>query len=356
MGPRVIRFFRRWLRRLGLALLLLVLVLLAPVAWVETLCRPTLVPSAYPPILTDPAEHRVEAQSLLTYPEWHIVHAYEDYAAVIAKGDPQDFSYLKSVWGFWDSLCSLSRASGEHGGFPWPTKQMTYTIGVSFTLELGLKGLYEETIGRLFVMMRGPDPAPLDRLSARMAADYASFLQQVPWYRWRFADDAAALAEAATLVLRDRERAFALGLEFRAKAAYAGLIARAVANVGAGELTIRSVVTGLDAATLSAIDGVTVIAKHPEGTEIETPRYAAFTVILQAIARAGGTIVEIAGNDDIMVTALSAEPWEQGEVFQIERQGTGDYRHLFMVRVPDLAATLNGLSARGLVLEHVHDY
>lgn len=352
----MIRFVWRWLRRAILALVLLVVVLLAPVAWVETLCRPTVVPSAYPPILTDPAQHRVESQSLLTYPEWHIVHAYEDYAAVIAKGDPQDFSYLKSVWGYWDSLCALSQASGEHGGFPWETKQMDYTIGVSFTLELGLKGLYEETVGRLFVMMRGPDPSPLDKLSAQMAADYASFLQQVPWYRWQFAEDAATLAKAATPMLRDRERALALGVEFRAKAAYAGLIAKAVAATGTDELTIRSIVTGLDKAALTAIDGVTIIADRAEGFEIETRRYAAFTVILQAIATAGGTVVEIAGNDDIMFTALSAEPWEQGEIFQIERQGTGDYRHLMLVRVPDLAATLNGLAARGLMLEHVHDY
>lgn len=39
-----------------------------------------------------------------------------------------------------------------------------------------------------------------------------------------------------------------------------------------------------------------------------------------------------------MVTAQCAEPWEQGEIFQIERQGTGEYRHLVMVRVPGLAA------------------
>lgn len=350
------RFLWRWIKRLVFALVALVLLLLAPVAWNETMCRPTVVPSAYPPIITDPAQQRVEARTLLTYPEWHIVHAYDDYARVIAAGDPQDFAYLKAVWGFWDSLCTLSRASGQHGGNPWETKQMNYTIGISFTLELGLKGLYEETIGRLFVMMRGPERSPLDELSARMAADYATFLRQVPWYKWDFARDAAALAEAATPVLRDRERALALGWEFRAKAAYARVIARAVAGVGPDELTIRSIVTGLDKAALTAIEGVTVVAERPEGLEIETPRYAAFTVILQAIAAAGGTMVEIAGNDDIMFTALSAEPWEQGELFQIERQGAGDYRHLMMVRVPDLATALNRLQARGLTLEHVHDY
>lgn len=352
----MIGFVWRWLRRGLTALLVVVLALLAPVAWVETMCRPTLVPSLYPPILTDPGQHRTESQSMLTYPEWHIVHAYEDYAAVVATGDPQDFSYLKSVWGYWDSLCALSKASGNHGGFPAETKQMDYVIGVSFTVELGLKGLYEETVGRLFVMMRGPARAPLDDLSARMAADYATFLQQVPWYRWHFANDAAALAQSATPALRDRERALALGLEFRAKAAYAGVIAKAVAATGADDLTIRSIVAGLDTGQLTAIDGIKVIGTRPEGVEIETPRYRAFTVILQAIATQGGQIIEIAGNDDIMLTALSASPWEQGELFQIARQGSGDYRHLLMVHVPDLAATLNGLGGRGLVLEHIHDY
>jgi hypothetical protein len=356
----VIRFLLRWLGRALIGLALVVLLLVTPVLWVEGLCRSGLTADPYKPLLTDPAWQRPESRTLLTYPEWHIVHAYEDYATVIASGDPHDFGYLRSIWGFWDSLCTLSRQTGSHGGFPWETKQMVYTIGVSFSLELGLKALYEETIGRAFAALRGPARAPLDDLSAAQAAAYASFLQQTPWYRWDFTADAAALDAAATPLWRDRERARAVGLEYRTKARYAKLIAAAVAGVGADELTLRAIVTGLSPDRLAALPGVRVIQTRPEGVEIETPRYRAFTLLAQTIATDGGRFVEIAGNDDILFTALSPEPWEDGEMFQMQRQGPpgqpADYRHLMLVKVADLANALNALPGRGLTLEQVHDY
>lgn len=352
----MIRSLLGWLLRGVLALALLLIVLLIPVGWVETMCRPAIVTANYPPLITDPGQQRPESRTLMTYPEWHIVHAYEDYATVIATGDPHQFSYLKSIWGFWDSLCSLSRETGSHGGFDGPTKQMVYTIGVSFTLELGLKAAYEETIGRVFASLRGPGRTALDDLSAVQASRYAAFLQQTPWYRWDFRTDAETLAAAATPAWRDRERALALGIEFRAKAAYAGVIAAAVAGVGADQLTIRSIIKGLSADSLGAINGVSIVAQGPAGVEIDTPRYRAFTHILQTIAAQGGQIIEIAGNDDILFTALSAEPWEEGEIFQMQRQGRNDYRHLILVKVTDLAARLNALPGRGMVLEQIHDY
>jgi hypothetical protein len=44
------------------------------------------------------------------------------------------------------------------------------------------------------------------------------------------------------------------------------------------------------------------VGARGDGVEIETPRYDLYTRILENIARQGGTIAEIAGNDDIMVT------------------------------------------------------
>jgi hypothetical protein len=86
----------RWLKRLVILLLVVVIGLLSPVAYVETMCRPDVKPADYRPIL--PAEwRRSEASTLLTYPEWHIVHAYDDYAAVIRTGDPADFAFLSSI-------------------------------------------------------------------------------------------------------------------------------------------------------------------------------------------------------------------------------------------------------------------
>lgn len=345
----------RWALRGLLVLALLLGALLAPVGYSELACQSDVAPDTYTPILP-PEHHRAESRTLLTYPEWHIVHAYDDYAKVISQGDPHDFGFLSAIAGYWRTLCGLSKEAGAHGGIPWETRQMVYVIGVSFTAELALKAAYEETLGRAFVALRGPEHAPLDALSARQARDYATFLQQVPWYRWDFRGDRAALNAAATGALRDRERRLALGLEYGAKALYAKGIEQAVAGVGADALRLRMVVRGADTALLARMDSVQVISTRPQGVEIETPRYRDLTRLLERMAAEGADFVEIAGNDDIMLTALSDAPRVDGAFLSFARQGHGDWRHLLRVRVSDLADSLRGLSGRGLRLEHVHDY
>ncbi|MGI9368714.1 MAG: hypothetical protein ACR2O2_07720 [Ruegeria sp.] len=349
------RWLWTWVKRLVFLVLLLGVGLAAPVAYVETMCRGSGEPVPYA-TLVDAAHHRPETRTLMTYPEWHIVHAYEDYAQVISQNDPHDYGYLSSIGGFWSSLCSLTRTSSAHGEIDGGTKQMVYVIGASFTAELMLKAAYEETVGRVFAALRGQERAPLDNLSAGQAAAYAEFLQQVPWYKWRFREDTDDLRANATDALRDKERRAALGLEYRAKAAYADVIAQAVAQVGQDELTLRMVVTDTDRTGLASYDEVRVISDHPEGIEIETPRYRVLTHLMQQMAADGLNFVEIAGNDDILFTALSNDLSVPGAIHSSQRQGFGDYRHLIVVKVEYLAASLRGLDAAGLTLEHVHDY
>lgn len=343
----------RILRRLLIGLALLVACLASPVLYVETMCRGDAIPAPSVPLS---GETRPEIRTLLTYPEWHIVHAYNDYAEVIRNGDPHQFGYVEAVGGYWTSLCTLTRESAALGKIDGPTRQLVYVIGVSFTFEMLMKAAYEETLGRATTWMRGADRAALDDLSARQAAAYAVFLQQVPWYRYDFRADAAALAQGSKGTFRDRERAFALGLEHRARAAYADLIGRAVAATGQDDLTLQMVVAGLTPDQLTVADGVTVLRETDKGLEVETPRYRALTRILQDWARAGATFVDIAGNDQILFTALSDAPQAEGAMASLPRQGHGDTRHLFLVPVADLADRLRALDAAGLRLEHIHDY
>lgn len=56
----------RWLGRSLLALLVLVLLLLSPVAYVETACRPQNEAAPYTRLLP-PADHRPESRMLMTY-------------------------------------------------------------------------------------------------------------------------------------------------------------------------------------------------------------------------------------------------------------------------------------------------
>ncbi|MGJ8627998.1 MAG: hypothetical protein ACSHXB_13650 [Sulfitobacter sp.] len=349
------RWLIKWALRLLLVIGITIVALLLPVAWVEVACRGDGAEGTYASLLP-PEYHRAEARTLLTYPEWHIVHAYDDYAKVISTGDPHDFGYFRAIRTYWSSLCALKKQAASHGGVDGQTKQLVYVIGVSFTAELALKAAYEETVGRVFTMLRGPVHAPLDDLSARQAADYAAFLQQVPWYKWDFDGDVAALDAATTDALRDRERRTALGAEYGAKSAYAGVIAAAVAATGTDELTLRMIVTGPDLGALSNMDEVTVIGQIDSGTEIETIRYRALTRLLADMAGRGVDIVEMAGNDDIMLTVISDHATMEDAIFSFARQGYGDYRHLLMAKLPDLMDLLRAIAAGPAQLEHVHDY
>ena len=349
------RWLFKWVLRLVLVAVLLVIALLLPVGYVEFACNGDREAQSYEAILP-PKHHRAEARTLLTYPEWHIVHAYDDYAQVIKDGDPHDFGYVKAVRTYWSSLCALKKRASAHGGVDAETKQLVYVIGVSFSAELALKAAYEETLGRVATWIRGDTYSRLDQLSYQQAEAYAKFLQQTPWYKWDFDADIAAMDASQTLSFRDRERRFAIGTEFAAKSAYAGVIANAVANVGPDELTLRMIVTGADVDQLDRIAGVTIIGARPEGVEIETTRYRALTELLTRMARFDLTIVEMAGNDDIMFTATSTYKTHPSALFSFPRQGYGDHRHLFVVKTFALLQILRQHEDSSLRVEHVHDY
>jgi hypothetical protein len=357
------RFLWRLIKWGFLALLLLVIALAAPVVYVAAACKGTPGKQDYQPIITEAAFQRQEANSFLTYPEWHIVYAYEGLARSLENGDEHTFGYFSSIKGFWSAACALNKVAAAHGGADAATVRTNYVIGASFTLEMGMKALYEETLGRLAAWQRGPVKSPQDVIAAEMASDYAEFLQQTPWYKYPFDQEVANLWNAPLdMPLRGWERRLALGGDWKAKAAYAGVIANAVAATGAAKLEIRSVVSGLSEAQLLAIKDVQVISAVPQGFIINTPRYRAFTKILQQIANHGGAILEIAGNDDVLVTVTMDEGGDASalpgaEVLAlINRDGFGGKRALLNARVAELNKLIFALATGQIRLEHVYDY
>ena len=338
------------------------LLLLIPVAYVEFGCRGEAGAEPYQPLLTDTTSQRREANSYLTYPEWHIVYAYDGLAKVLATGDEHRFDYVNSISRFWSSTCALTQVASRHGGADWDTRSMIHTIGVSFTAEMLAKAIYEETIGRGTAWLRGPRKTPQDAVIAQTAIDYAAFLRQTPWYQYPFSRKAEELwAAPVEQHLRGWERRLGIGLEFKAKAGYARVLAGAVAATAPAQLVIRSVVANIDRSSLARIPGVKVIGPRGDGFEIETPRYALFTAILAEVARRGGAIREIAGNDEIMVSVTvpegdSATVQHGVLILRMKRDGIPGDRLLVNVRMRDLAAFLTTYPRRDPGLEHVFDY
>lgn len=357
------RRFLKWVGGGLVALLLLVVALLSPAAYVEAFCHAGPKTQDYAPLISAPERQWREANTYLTYPEWHIVYAYDGLAEALKNGDEHGFDYWESIRDFWKADCALTRVADLHGGADGATRMTIATIGVSFTLEMGMKAAYEETLGRFFAFLRGAEKTPQDVVARDMAADYAAFLRQVPWYKYDFAKAVDDLWSAPmTSPLRGWERRLALGGEWKAKIFYAGAIASAVEATGEAKLTIFSVVSGLSRQALEGISDVTVVEELPQGFVIESPRYDRFTHILSEIATAGGTIEEIAGNDDVMVSltvssdaAVTGLP--KGEtIARFARAGFGNERVLLSVKVKDLSDMMRTMPVSDPGIEHVFDY
>ena len=282
----------RVLKWVGIGLAAILVAALIPVIFTETVCTAPVDAQAAPfKSVLDPADRREEVDTYLTYPEWSIVHAYEDFAAVTRQGSESDFGYFGSIGSYWSNLCRIRSIASARGAIPFETKAMLYVIGISFALEMGIKGFYEETVGRATAWLRGPVRTPEDEFALKVADEYALFLRQTPWYRFPFGEKLKAFWTETPLwggsPVRKIERRGSLSLEYAVKAVYAKALG-ALAGLDPAPLKIRSIVAGLDKSDTDADDRIAVVKTlDDKRTIIETPRYRAFTEIMRGLPRAG---------------------------------------------------------------------
>ncbi|MCZ8183705.1 MAG: hypothetical protein O9322_12105 [Beijerinckiaceae bacterium] len=350
----------RLLRFLGLMTVSLAMAAAAPILYVETQCFGPLqpAPAKRDSILT-PEHHRALIDTLLTYPEWSIVHAYEDLAIVSRRDGEGAFAYRAAIAGYWRNLCTLARTASSRGSVSSDMKAMLYVIGVSVSAELGLKGLYETTLGALFRPSAPPFPME-DQLAWQMGDAYAAFLQQTPWYAFPFGEYLGrlwSLPWQGTALARSLERRFALSLEWGGKALYAKAMA-AAAGLSPASLTIRSVLSGMDPTGEARI-----IGKRPDGSVIvETPRYRAFTAFLLHQIASGHRVIEIAGQTEILVTVLVPGGWQTPQnlppaLIAVPLQASPGWQRLgFLVGLEALPGLKTALDSAGGRFEHAYDY
>jgi hypothetical protein len=245
---------------------------------------------------------------------------------------------------------------------------MLYTIGWSFTAELAIKGVYEETVGRLFEWSRGPEPTAEDAFVAADATAYARFLHQTPWYAYPFASRLDAFWRETPWggrhLARKLERRTVVSAEYGVKAVYGALIGWASATaLGDADLEIHTVVAGLQPDDLAEDTAIRVVRSlGNQRMLIRTPRYQAYTDVLVGLARRGRQVVEIAGNDRILMTVLLPPvtvPVPPGaiQLFVVPVQSGTSRRRLGLdVEVERLTPVIRWLEASGAVIEHVYDY
>jgi hypothetical protein len=364
--PRRDRRRRRRRRLLKIALALLAIVVLAPALFIATRCTGSRTPTAAANPAPVPMPTRDESQSFLTLPEWSIVYSAEEYAQHVTRAAPSAFPYFSSALQFWsyaDATCQVTRREYP---FNFGYQVMIGVIGTSFSIELALKGLYENTIGRIteWISSSGTEE---DRFAARIAAEYGAFMHTVPWYAFPFAKKLGALWRETPMwgphPIRKWERRVALSAEYGVKAIYGWVIGKATA--GAYEPEALEIHAWIDHAPETIFKDARVHLVNTVGPEsyiVRLPRYEAFTEVALALAAQNVRFVNIAGNDEILVTAIASreltEPLGGGTIIARVPILSQPPAHRLALRVPVtyLSELLAWLPAHGVTLEHIYDY
>lgn len=370
----------RWLRRLvRTVVFVVVIVVLIPIlglaygfATTDALPDAPTAEGAPPPAELGarlraeiPGYQRPEESTFLTYPEWAIVYAAREYAGFLREGRESAFPYWAYVGRFWQDYAMVIRASADHP-FNFTNHQMLAVIGTSHTIEHVVQWAYENTVGRLTEWTSGR-PVAIDGYLAGVVADYAAFLDQVPWYRFAYSDMRSGLmglqAAPGDDAIRTEERRYAFGLAMTVKQSYADLIASGLeATADPALLDIHVWAKGPVAeATRGEPDTALELDFGEEGAVFVTRRYQVFTDMIPRLIESGVSFVEIGGNDEILVTVLSpdalAMPEGARELFAYPLPAAPAQRRTgLVVAVPQLHAALPALASAGARLEHVYDY
>lgn len=309
---------------------------------------------------------REEAATYLTLPEWYIVYNTDEYARSLASHPPSGFSYAGSIrqyWRYYGAVCDATR-----GAYPFSAGNhlMLGVIGSSFSIEYALKGLYENTVGRLTEWIAGHDTAE-DAFARNTATQYGAFMHTVPWYEFPFGAKIAALWNETPArgphVIRKWERRLALTSEYGVKAAYGWLIGLGTqATYGEADLRIHATIENAGAQIYATGAVKQVTAAGVGATIVTLPRYEAFTAQMLTLLQQGVRFVDIAGNGEILVTVLAPSAWTARElhaaVLLDETLLTDGATRRIGLKVPvrALHIVVPQIQSRGGRVEHFYDY
>jgi len=311
---------------------------------------------------------RPESSSYLGYPEWFIVWSYVDRADFQEQDLPSAFPWFRSIEQYWSSYCHVYAMT--HGKYPvdFGEHAMLAVIGSSFSFEYLIRGVYESTVGRLAESSAAGEFTEEDRYSNRVAREYADFVHVRPFYEFSFWSRFKGLWRETKLwgrhPIRKLERRFFLSLDYSVEAFYCWLIEFAThASYGYESADTYAWIEHAPATMFAENPRIRKVKEIGEGAYIVIiPRYQEFTEVSEWLAQRDARYVEIAGNDEILVSVRAPIAWKYdlsiGKVaFEAPLASSPDHKRVVLsVSVDELTRLINPLKLSGAALEHVYDY
>jgi len=344
-------------------------------AYYET-SAPATATAPYPPegpLLTLPQVEAIkgykrdEAQTYLTLPEWVLVYNPAEYAQYLSQHEPSGYPYFHSIGQFWGTYRQVYRATRKKYPFNWGYHFMVTVIGTSYTVEYGVKGIYEKSVGRATEWLAGGKPTAEDQFAAAMAQRYVDFIRVRPWYEYSFLRELKGLWRQpwwGPHPIRKWERRLFLSGEYLVKAPYAELITVGTkVAYGTADSEIMVVADGVPVSPIALDDRVRVLGRLTDGgTLLGLPRYEAFRDATMHLALGGVHFREVAGNGEILMTSVVPASWTYslpaGNVVLSEPILTNPDTKRIGVILPvnSLDAVLRDFTELGMTVEHLYDY
>ncbi len=308
---------------------------------------------------------RNEEQTFLTLPEWYIVFNSDEYASHLHQNLPSTFPYFKSIKEFWSLQSQAKKLSKEYpknSGY----NVMIGVIGGSYSLELALKGLYENSIGKITEFTSSKTRIKEDDLMADIYQDYASYVHIYPWYEYSFLSKLKSFWKDSDLVgknmIRKWERKIFFSTEMLFKSAYSAIIKLGTKlSYEPEETKIYAVLKDKNNA-IKNFDKIETQLEEGDFKIVSMPRYDQFRDLTIEMSKSDIEFVEISGNNKILLTAIgnkqNIDSIKNAKIVATSNITTNkELKRLLVVsQVPLLSETINDLKNNNFEIEHVFDY
>ena len=310
--------------------------------------------------------YRQEEQTILTVPEWYLVFNPKEYADYLEEGkNPSDFPFYASIDEYWKlydrSMTLVSDAYPENAEY----LTMLQVIGVSVTMEYAAKIIYENTIGSLVGWFANGTLSDQEKTINAAQRAYSDFIYHTAWYEFQFLPwikkvwTVSNTAESSWL--RKIERTLFFTVEFSFKAAYAQLIEWAAKASYEEPVTSIYLLANTEDVIQQTPD-IKIISEQEDKKIIGVTRWGAFTESLVKLSDEDIDILEIGGNDEIVVSVLMNDAqniaFNGTQVLYESRVVTNKDRKraVCMMPVNSLLLFINYATSEGYEVEHIFDY